>query len=54
MPFGLAAAGSHFTPAFAFFVTPLRNRSCCGHRLFTANDRQSTGIARFSPELRYL
>ena len=23
-----------------------------GHRLFTANDRESTGIARFSPETR--
>ena len=23
-----------------------------GHRLFTANDRESTGVARFSPEMR--
>ena len=24
-----------------------------GHRLFTANDRESTDIARFSPEVRH-
>jgi hypothetical protein len=37
-------------------VTETRRRARetgrCGHRLFTANDRESTGIARFSPELR--
>jgi hypothetical protein len=30
---------------------PLPDTLCCGRRSFTANDRESPGIARLSPEL---
>jgi hypothetical protein len=29
-----------------------RKTLCCGHRLFTADDRESTGTARLSPQMR--
>ena len=36
-------------------LTPRKSspQTLCGRRLFTANDRELTGMARFSPELRH-